>query len=287
MSPTPLNAGGTARTAAFAADLITTMTTTTPPARPPPTNRRTGATVSSNAYSPRLINEDGDEQSPQLLPVPNPSSNVPRKSLRRRPPLPGWTMTNPASLTWSPSPTKASGPPALAPPAPKTTKPKARIVLPTTDTAKPNETSMERAATRHHELAPPRSKNFPALPAAIPNTAYDHATRVHIEDRAHQLLTEAVENVAIVQVGDFFYRCPLNEMNIPFRRLRDREMLILNKMRYGDSLGPEDKFNFTAKYEREARKSRAFGNFDLHGNPTTEDLFPSAILTPTKPVLPL
>ncbi|KAH9023987.1 hypothetical protein EDB84DRAFT_1564554 [Lactarius hengduanensis] len=232
--------------------------------------------------APRLINEDGDEQEP-------PAPARPKSILKRPTEIP------------SSSPPPARRPTRPGPPGTKDHQPKARIVLPTTDTAKPNETSMERAATRHHEVpipAPPAPKptsaagpapveDFPALPAAIPNTAYDHATRVHIEDRAHQLLTEAVENVAIVQVGDFFYRCPLNEMNIPFRRLRDREMLILNKMRYGDSLGPEDKFNFTAKYEREARKSRAFGNFDLHGNPTTEDLFPSAILTPTKPVLPL
>ncbi|KAH9018139.1 hypothetical protein EDB85DRAFT_2154696 [Lactarius pseudohatsudake] len=155
---------------------------------------------------------------------------------------------------------------------------------------------MERTATRN-QTAPPAPATVPAttaptepapsLPPSIPNPLYDHATRVHIEDRAHQLLTEAVENIAIVQVGEFFYRCPLNEMNIPFRRLRDREMNILNKMRYGDTLGPEDKFNFRAKYEREAHRSRAFGNFDLLGNPTNEDLFPSATLVATKPVLPL
>ncbi|KAH9043568.1 hypothetical protein EDB84DRAFT_1559176 [Lactarius hengduanensis] len=256
--------------------------------------------------APRLSDENGDEPAPSHLSHFTDAVPTHPKSILKRPteipssPLARVDDDDEPGL-FDPSALAMEGvePDEPAPPAPKPVKPKACIVLPSTDTAKPHETSTERAATRLNEAkAPPAPKpiaaagpgpveDFPALPAAIPNTTYDHNTHVHIEDRAHQLLSEAVQNVAIVQVGDFFYRCPLNEMNIPFRRLRDREMLILNKMRYGDTLGPEDKFNFTAKYEREARKSRAFGNFDLHGNPTTEDLFPSAILTPTKPVLPL
>ncbi|KAH9044153.1 hypothetical protein EDB84DRAFT_1559105 [Lactarius hengduanensis] len=235
---------------------------------------------------------------PTELPTPSPPTFTPARVDDEEP-----SLFDPAVLA---SETPTPPPVTTPPPPPAPGRPKARIVLPGNDTAKPDETSTERAATRIQSTtssansstslpdpAPPQAagpgpvEDFPPLPTAIPNPMYDHPTRVHIEDRAHTLLTEAVTGFALVQVGEFWYRCPLNEMNIPFRRLRDREMLILNKMRYGDALGPEDKFNFTAKYEREARKSRAFGNFDLHGNPTNEKLFPSATLSSTKPVGPL
>ncbi|KAH9021582.1 hypothetical protein EDB85DRAFT_2152297 [Lactarius pseudohatsudake] len=242
------------------------------------------------------VNQDGAAQG-------TPAPKQPKSILKRPTELPSSPPTarldddepplfDSATLAAETTPPKETA----QPPKPAPSRPKARIVLPETDTAKPGETSTERAATCN-QTSPPAPAAVTAaaepaeptlsLPPSIPNPLYDHATRVHIEDRAHQLLTEAVENVAIIQVGEFFYRCPLNEMNIPFRRLRDREMNILNKMRYGDTLGPEDKFNFRAKYEREARRSRAFGNFDLLGNPTNEDLFPSATLVATKPVLPL
>ncbi|KAH9011403.1 hypothetical protein EDB85DRAFT_2228842 [Lactarius pseudohatsudake] len=219
---------------------------------------------------------------PTELPTPSPPTFTPARVDDEETPL-----FDPSTLA---SETPAITPPPVTtpPPPPAPSRPKARIVLPGNDTAKPDETSTERAATRNQltassansstpsldpaPLATPQAAGpgpvdeFPPLPAAIPNPIYDHPTRVHIEDRAHCLLTEAVTGFALVQVGEFWYRCPLNEMNIPFRRLRDREMLILNKMRYGDVLGPEDKLNFTAKYEREARKSRAFGNFDLHAS---------------------
>ncbi|KAH9024111.1 hypothetical protein EDB85DRAFT_2150724 [Lactarius pseudohatsudake] len=149
-------------------------------------------------------------------------------------------------------------PPVKAP----TSRPKARIVLLDTDQAKPGETSTERAALRTQKVVAsetestpgPVTDDFPPLPTPIPNTKYDHATRVHLEDHTHQLLTEVVTGIAVVKVGTLWYRCPLNEMNIAFRHLRDTEMIILNKMRYGEELGPDDKLNFTAKYEHEARK---------------------------------
>ncbi|KAH9031227.1 hypothetical protein EDB85DRAFT_2241827 [Lactarius pseudohatsudake] len=237
---------------------------------------------------------------PTEMPTPSPPSFTPARVDDDDAPL-----FDPTTLDEEAAPAPTQPTPTSAPPQPAPSKPKARIVLPHTDTAKPDETSTERAATRHSSTtsAPsePQSEpsasgsaktleeikaEFPALPLRSATTP-DHLTLARIEDRMHQIMLEATTGIAVVRVGKLWYRCPSNELNINFRKLRDRETMILIKMRNGETLGPDDKFNFLAKYEREARKSRAFGSFDLMGNPTNEKLTPSAILTSTTPVLPL
>ncbi|KAH8985307.1 hypothetical protein EDB92DRAFT_1950070 [Lactarius akahatsu] len=192
---------------------------------------------------------------------------------------------------------------------PKATKPKARIVLPHTDTAKAGETSTEHMAARHQPGTPSEVQptgpstttptppsptksiediqdEFPPLPSST-TPGPDRKTLAHIEDRMHQLMLEATTGTAMVQVGELWYRCLSTDLNIPFRRLRDKEFIILAKRCNGKPLTAEDNINFLAKYEREACKSCAFGNYDLHRNPTNKKLTPSAVLATNKPPLPL
>ncbi|KAH9012007.1 hypothetical protein EDB83DRAFT_2530075 [Lactarius deliciosus] len=284
---------------------------------------------------------------PTELPTPTPPSFTPARvddddqSLFDPITLASETPEAPAA---GPSTGSTSSAPQSTPtPAPTAKKPKARIVLPHTDRAKPGETSTERAATRTRPASPsdvqgpastalpktrgdtkvarlgaaqasleinpkfvrsssPSSdgvvremtaaeklkKDFPPLPHhALPINREERMQLAQIEDRVFQIATEALSGVAMVRVRGEWYDCPSNELNWAFRKLRKREMATLMKMRNGVPIEEEDRMNWLAKYEREALKSRAFGSFDLHGNPTTENLVPSAVLSKTKPVFPL
>ncbi|KAH9070741.1 hypothetical protein EDB83DRAFT_2579864 [Lactarius deliciosus] len=313
-----------------------------PPPKAVPNLRDTGSTAAPPAPTKSILKR------PTELPTPTPPSFTPARVDDEEP-----SLFDPATLSAeategpvagpSNSNTSTSAPPSTPTPAPKARKPRARIVLPHTDTAKPGETSTERAATRNQPASPsevqgplapaipktrgdtkvarmgaaqasleinpklvrsssPSSdgvmremtaaekvkKDFPPLPHhAKPINTEERMQLAQIEDRAFQIATEALSGIAMVRVRGEWYDCPSNELNWAFRKLRERELATLMKMRNGVPIEEEDRMNWLAKYEREALKSRAFGAFDLHGNPTTEKLQPSAVLSKTKPVFPL
>ncbi|KAH9022735.1 hypothetical protein EDB83DRAFT_2527420 [Lactarius deliciosus] len=131
-------------------------------------------------------------------------------------------------------------------------------------------------------------KDFPPLPHhATPTNPEERMQLAQIEDRAFQIATEAISGVAMVRVRGEWYDCPSTDLNWAFCKLREREMATLMMMRNGVTIEAKDRMNWLAKYEREALKSRAFGSFDLYGNPTKETLEPSAVLSKSKPVFPL
>ncbi|KAH9066946.1 hypothetical protein EDB83DRAFT_2596608 [Lactarius deliciosus] len=191
------------------------------------------------------------------------------------------------------SPSEVQGP--LAPAVPKTrgdTKVArmgaARASLETNPKFVRSSTPSSDGVVREMTAAEKVKKDFPPLPHhATPINAEERLQLAQIEDRAFQIANEALTGIAMVRVRGEWYDCPSDELNLAFRKLREREWATLVKMRNGVPIEEEDRMNWLAKYEREALKSRAFGSFDLYGNPTDEKLEPSAVLSKTRPVFPL
>ncbi|KAH9005445.1 hypothetical protein EDB86DRAFT_2825097 [Lactarius hatsudake] len=147
--------------------------------------------VGHTARSHRACASHGDFPAPQLvarIETPTNPAPAPQAILKRPteletpspahvdnadPPL-DFPLFNAAQLGQEVNPTLHDPTPAEAAaskPAPKVTKPKARIVRPSTDTAKPGETSTERAATRFRPGSP--SKVQGPLNLAVPKTKAD------------------------------------------------------------------------------------------------------------------
>ncbi|KAH9178326.1 hypothetical protein EDB89DRAFT_1901869 [Lactarius sanguifluus] len=67
-------------------------------------------------------------------------------------------------------------------------------------------------------------EDFPPLPHhAIPGNSEERLQLAQIEDRMHQIMTEAARGVAMVRVKGEWYDCPSLELNYNFRKLRDHE----------------------------------------------------------------